>query len=211
MDEIQNIIFQGFRIKIENPIGSTREGVDKNGHKWNTVFKNPYGFFQRTEAQDGEHIDCFLGDNKFAKFAYIIHQIRPDGSYDEDKVMLGFSNANQAQQAYLAHYDRKDLFGGMTILEIEKLRSLIYKPNQKGEPIVFQKAIVNGSCPLCKAILIKSMSNGNIIKSRVVQIIGGNMFAKCGGCGHFFIVPPQILKSLFVAYQLFDKTFKIKI
>lgn len=117
--------FQGLHVCIENRRGSVREGKDDGGKAWQTVFKHPYGFFRGTKGVDGDGVDCFIGPDPKAKFAYVIHTRRPPEftRYDEDKVMCGFKSASQAKQAYLDHYNNPKFFGGMTTIPMSKLKA----------------------------------------------------------------------------------------
>ena len=75
---------------------------------------------------DGDHVDCFLGPDRDSEKVYIIHQVKPGTkTYDEDKVMLGFSDSLQAKRAYLSNYDRSDMFGSMETVMIDELKELI--------------------------------------------------------------------------------------
>ena len=109
--------FSGLDISIENKKGSVRRGTDDNGHQWAIKMKYDYGYIRGTEGVDGDHVDCYLGDNENATKVYIVHQNNPDThKYDEDKCMLGFDNLKQAKQAYLSQYDRKGFLGDITIV-----------------------------------------------------------------------------------------------
>ena len=116
--------FQGLQISIENKTGSVRQGTDPNtGKPWRTVMKYPYGYIRLTEGVDGDHLDCFVGPDKNASHAYVVHQVNPEtGKYDEDKCMLGFSSAAEAKAAYLQHYDDPKYFGTMEAVPMEKFR-----------------------------------------------------------------------------------------
>lgn len=81
--------FQGLAISIENPAGSVRKGVDRDGHEWRTKMTHPYGYIRGSKGVDKDHVDCYIGPNPDASHAYIVHQ-RKAGQwdrYDEDKVM----------------------------------------------------------------------------------------------------------------------------
>lgn len=97
-----------FDITIENPAGSIRKGVDADGKEWQTTMANAYGYIKGTESVDGDHIDVFLHtdmDEWNGRKVYVVDQTRPDGSFDEHKVMLGFNDKDAAMSAYLANYD----------------------------------------------------------------------------------------------------------
>lgn len=117
--------FQGLPIAIENAAGSVRKGVDSDGKKWRTVFKYPYGYIKNTEGNDGEEIDAYVGPNSKAPDAFVIHQRKLNGgSFDEDKVMLGFDSKSEARAAYLDHYNKvgPKLLGPISTIAIEELR-----------------------------------------------------------------------------------------
>ncbi len=96
----------GLTIAIENPTGSMRRGVDKDGKSWAVPMKYHYGYFLRTESEaDGDHVDVFVGPEPEREIVYIINQINPEtGAFDEHKVMLGFNSAKEAKKAYLSNY-----------------------------------------------------------------------------------------------------------
>ena len=64
---------------------------------------NDYGYILGTEGVDGDHIDMFLSDNPSLGDVYVVDQINSDGSFDEHKVMYGFSSEEDAKEAYLAN------------------------------------------------------------------------------------------------------------
>ncbi|HQB52625.1 MAG TPA: hypothetical protein PLX62_06940 [Bacteroidales bacterium] len=96
----------GFDISIENPAGSVRSGVSKDGTKWSNLMNNTYGYFRRTEGKDGDQVDVFIGDNLDSDAVYVVDQVDPEtGVFDEHKVMLGFNSAESARENYLANYE----------------------------------------------------------------------------------------------------------
>lgn len=119
-------VFQGLPIAVENRVGSVRKGVDPNGKPWRTVMKNRYGYIKGTKGKDGEEVDVYLGPDKKAPHAFVVHQHKPDGTgFDEDKAMLGFKSRMEAIKAYLAHYNSKKFLGPVSKVPMEKLKSLI--------------------------------------------------------------------------------------
>lgn len=99
-----HISIHGLKIAIENAKGSYRQGVSSNGKIWRNKMRWPYGYLKRTEGGDGEHIDCFLGPHPQSEVVFIIDQKHQDGSFDEHKVFIGWTNAKDAKRAYLLHY-----------------------------------------------------------------------------------------------------------
>lgn len=124
--------FAGMAIEIENPAGSVRSGTDREGKRWSVRMANDYGFVRGTRAIDGDAVDVFLGPNEQAGEVYVIHQNDPiSGTYDEDKVMLGFDSAESAKSAYLANYDSPKFFRSMTTMGLEQFRAAM-KSNATG-------------------------------------------------------------------------------
>lgn len=118
------IYFKGLDIAIENKKGSIRRGVDDDGTKWETFMHIPYGYVRRTESiSDGEKIDCYIGDNRDSEKVFIVDQNNPfTGKFDEQKIMLGFDNAEEAKKAYLKQYDNPKFFGSMKEMTFEEFK-----------------------------------------------------------------------------------------
>lgn len=105
--KLPQVTFQGIPIRVENKPGTVRQGEDAEGEGWRTRMLYAYGYIERTNGADGEEIDVFMGPDPQAGMVYVIHQDDPDsGTYDEDKVMLGFPTEGDARAAYAMHYDR---------------------------------------------------------------------------------------------------------
>lgn len=118
-----------FNITIENPKGSVRSGIDTEGNKWETTMQNTYGYIRGTEGVDGDHIDVFLSDDIDGwngRKVFVVDQYNEDGTFDEHKVMLGFNEADAAEAAYFANYDRnwakkhKTMLTGVNLEEFKK-------------------------------------------------------------------------------------------
>lgn len=121
--------FQGFEVSIENRVGSVRHWYDKETDtEGKTKMQVPYGYIRQTEGVDGDHVDVFLGPDETSQIVYVIHQMKAPTftEFDEDKVMLGFSNALEARRAYREHYNDPRFFGGMTPLGLEEFRRKVY-------------------------------------------------------------------------------------
>jgi hypothetical protein len=123
--------FQGMPISIENAKGSTRSGIDKDGHPWSITMLRPYGYIKGTEGVDGDAVDVYIGDNLLSQLVFIVHTKNPDGSYDEDKCMIGFNSVEEARQCIEVHYDR-DIILNIDTLNIEQFKKYIEdKPGKK--------------------------------------------------------------------------------
>lgn len=103
-----HVKIDGYDVTIENPKGSVRSGVDRNGQEWSVTMNNTYGYIRGTEGVDGDHIDVYLSDdieNWDGKRVFVIDVYNEDGTFDEHKIMLGFNNAADAFTNYVRNYN----------------------------------------------------------------------------------------------------------
>lgn len=119
----RKIRFQGLRIRVENPKGSVRSGTGPGGKTWRTKMLYHYGYILGSRGVDKDHVDCYVGPDRSASHAYVVHQRKAGdwNRYDEDKVMLGFGSEAEARRAFLAHYDDPRFLGPVTTLPMEEL------------------------------------------------------------------------------------------
>lgn len=121
-----HVEIDGLKISIENPKGSMRRGKEPDGTPWENEMKNTYGYIKDTTGVDGDKIDVFLSDNPTDGDVYVVDQYNKDGSFDEHKVMYGFTSATEAEAAYLSNYSadwakgRKVVVTGVTREEFKK-------------------------------------------------------------------------------------------
>jgi hypothetical protein len=100
------IELNGMKIKIENPKDSIRRGTSPDGVQWETKMAHHYGEFQGTEGADGDKLDVFVGPRPDSSKVFVIDQVNEDGSFDEHKVMTGFTSEEAARAGYLANYEK---------------------------------------------------------------------------------------------------------
>ena len=134
-----------FNVTIEQPRGSVRSGVDKGGKKWEVEMQNTYGYIRGTEGVDGDHIDVFLSndiDGWNGRQVYVIDQRNADGSFDEHKVMLGFNDINEAEEAYLSNYEEGwQGLGAITGVAIEDFEKWISSSHRKTKAFAEYKSV----------------------------------------------------------------------
>lgn len=174
--------FQGLKISIENKKGSVRKWYDPlKDESGETKMKNPYGYIRLTEGADGEHVDCYIGPDEEAGRVYVVHQNNPkNGRYDEDKVMLGFNSAEEAKEAYLAHYDDPRFFGSVDEYNFETFKDHVKR--KKGK-------ITGGS--LRKAVSVKRHYTKEDLKAanlRWVTVRGNHVLVQGMEDGSWVIV-----------------------
>lgn len=90
--------FQGLDIVIEVEKGESDEPEEGN---WNFPMSGmtrylPYGYIKRTMGNDEEEIDVFIGPDETSDKVFIFHLMKPEGAFDEQKVLLGFNSAEEA-------------------------------------------------------------------------------------------------------------------
>jgi hypothetical protein len=128
--------FAGLDISVENKKGSTRKGVDKDGHKWSCYMNFDYGYIRGSVGVDDDHVDVYIGPDESAENVYVVHQNDPvTGKYDEDKVMLGFNSIKVARQAYLKQYDRPGFLGSIDTLPLEDFKKKVLSKKNHGKMV----------------------------------------------------------------------------
>lgn len=136
-----------FDITVENPKGSVRRGTDASGKAWEQTMRNTYGYIRGTEGVDGDHIDVFLTndiDGWNGRRVYIVDQYNEDGTFDEHKVMLGFNDEADAQDAYLANYEKGWSFKRKLVLSsanLEEFEKWINSSHRKTKPFAEYKSV----------------------------------------------------------------------
>lgn len=130
-----HIKINGFDVTIEQPSGSVRSGKDANGKEWSQVMNNTYGYIRGTEGVDGDHIDVFLGPDMNSDMVYVVDQVNTDGSFDEHKVMMGFSSLEDARSAYLSNYEEGwQGLGNITGVALDEFKKWIDSSIRKTKP-----------------------------------------------------------------------------
>ena len=136
-----------FDITVENPKGSVRRGTDASGKAWEQTMRNTYGYIRGTEGVDGDHIDVFLTndiDGWNGRRVYIVDQYNEDGTFDEHKVMLGFNDEAEAQDAYLSNYEKGWSFKHKLVLSSVNLPDFekwINSSHRKTKPFAEYKSV----------------------------------------------------------------------
>jgi len=143
---------KGFKIAIENPVGSTRSGVDDRGNPWKTKMEHTYSYFLNTEGNDGDPVDVFIGSEINNNFdVYVIDQVKEGTKeFDEHKVMFGFNSKGEAVKAYLDNYqDNWTGFSNITAYSLSSFKKWLYdeelvKQPAKRQPMTSIENYTNG-------------------------------------------------------------------
>lgn len=126
--------FQGLSISLEHKAGQYRKGETREGKKWKHLMMYHYGYFRRTKAPDGDHLDVYVGPHKDSQQVFVVHQTKADGkTYDEDKVFVGFRTVEQAKKAfdYQTITMAGQRFGGMTHYTMDEFKQLAHSTWEK--------------------------------------------------------------------------------
>ena len=137
-----HIRLDGYDITIEQPKGSVRSGVDAQGREWSQVMNNTYGYIRGTEGVDGDHIDVFLSDNPEEGNVFVVDQVKPDGSFDEHKVMYGFPDMEAARAAYLSNYEEGWTgLGAIAEVSRDEFKKWVESSHRKTKPFSEYKTV----------------------------------------------------------------------
>lgn len=123
----------GLDITIENPKGSIRRGVDRNGKKWAIKMPLAYGYIKGTISKDKDHLDVYVGDKLGIPKVWVIDQLHADtGKFDEHKAFIGLKNKGAVLKAYHQAFSdgrANDRIGGITELSIDKFKKWLKEGN----------------------------------------------------------------------------------
>ena len=125
----------GLNITVENAKGKPRHGVGRDGKPWSAILGAHYGYFKRSEARDGDNVDCYLGPHIKSPHVFVIDQIDHEtGKYDEAKCCIAFANEKQALRAYEAGFSDgkgKDRIGKVTAMTVQQFKDWLKHGNTK--------------------------------------------------------------------------------
>ena len=135
---VKRYTFQDLPIAVENEAGSLRQWRDpgpSGGTIGATTMLYDYGYIEGHLSGDGEELDCYIGPDPAADHVYVVHQLlAPDFiKHDEDKVFLGFTSADAAKEAYLAHRSSADAFGGMSVIPLDEFKRKLRRRTGTGK------------------------------------------------------------------------------
>lgn len=159
--------FRGLTVSIENPAGSVRSGVDRDGHKWRIKMHHDYGYINRSMGVDGDQVDCYIGPDESADTVYVVHQRKAGDwkAYDEDKCMLGFASQEAAIAAYLKHYDDRRFLGPVTAMPFDEFKKKVLatmeKPSMIKSCVLFFKSLVPTH--------VRRLKSGKVVQVRAFE------------------------------------------
>lgn len=185
-----HVTFQGLPITIEQTPGTIREWKDGAGNQGSTLMLFAYGYLDNTDAMDGDELDVYVGPDPLAQNAFIVHQQNPNtGIYDEDKVMLGFSNEQHAVQAYRYHFDKPDnFFLTVTPMAMDQFKRWAASSEESKDSVLLKgKPNVRFVIPLEKSEL--ATVSGHVATEAVASRAGDRAPGPQLGVNYIFPVP----------------------
>jgi proteasome lid subunit RPN8/RPN11 len=122
----------GLDITIETPKGRRRRP------EWPAMAAH-YGYIKRTEGNDGDALDVFLGPDRASEMIYVIDQpwYAANHRFDEHKVMIGFRSQEEAIAAYRASFTDDWKVGPVTAMTIQQFKNWLMEGDQT-KPIAEQ-------------------------------------------------------------------------
>lgn len=101
---LRNVDFHGIPVSIEFDKGDTKRGIGDYGEVWTQTYEIPYGEIPGScSLADGDGVDVYVGLDIEAPLVFVVHQLKRNGKFDEDKCMLNFSDEQSAVSAYRRH------------------------------------------------------------------------------------------------------------
>lgn len=116
----------GLDVSIENPKGSVRKysGGERR-------MRDHYGYIRGTEGNDGDHVDTFIGEHPESDRVFVIDQLRPEGGFDEHKVLIGYRNRLDAVRAYKRNYQAGWKVGPVTEMSVSEFKTWLREGDTK--------------------------------------------------------------------------------
>lgn len=138
-----HISWKGLPIAIEVAKGGYRRGISKDGTEWVCPMPRAhYGYIKRTEsAADGDAVDVFLcdgtgpGEHLDSDVVFVVNQIKPNGDFDEHKVVLGCASKDAAKEVYLSAYKPGWKCGPITAMTVPQFKEWL-KNGDTGRPVM---------------------------------------------------------------------------
>jgi len=146
-----HVSLNGLDLSIENPSGSVRSGMDRDGKAWSNTLQHHYGYIKGTVGNDKDHVDLFVKPGTPLDYSgpvFVVDQVHPDtGKFDEHKALVGFDTEQEARDAYAANY-AKDWKGlkSITSMPFDEFKSWV-KDGPKNKPLAEEASPPGGEEP----------------------------------------------------------------
>jgi hypothetical protein len=108
----------GLELRLTHLKGMVRTGLNATGTPWQHTMRHDYGEVVGIPGTDGDNLGVYVGPDPDQTTGYIVTQLNPDGTEDQQKLMLGFSGLNAAKRAYSEQVPDAALFGGIRAVDV---------------------------------------------------------------------------------------------
>lgn len=137
--KIQHVEYLGLPISIEWPKGSVRAGRSATGDAWYRKMGAHYGYIRGTEGTDGDQLDVYLVDPAIEspESVFVVDQMKPPNfvEFDEQKIVLGAKDIEQARKVYLQHYPDDGFLGGIKAVPTDRFLSVVEDRQMRGKKV----------------------------------------------------------------------------
>lgn len=124
--------WNALEIVIETPKGEKRH--PEKHPDWPDMPAH-YGYIRRTLSEaDGDHVDVFVGPNIDSQLVYVIDQVKPDGKFDEHKVVIGCNSEAESRELYRSAYQPNWKVGPITAMTVAQFKAWLSEGNT-GKPL----------------------------------------------------------------------------
>ncbi|MBW2288651.1 MAG: KTSC domain-containing protein [Deltaproteobacteria bacterium] len=127
----ETVDIHGIPVALEWRRGETRKYYNHDPLKarskgtvdYDMKMKADYGYVKGVIDADGEELDVYLGPNRESEKVFVLEKLRrTDNSFDENKIMLGYSSVSEARQSYLQHQG-KDELGSIAEMTVPRFKA----------------------------------------------------------------------------------------
>jgi hypothetical protein len=112
--------FQGIPVEVRHHKGEFKLGRTPEGHGWMARMHADDGVIRGLDGQGRREVKAWVGPDGEDSPAYLLEQKHPDGSHDEEKLVLGFKDPRAAVSTLLKHYPE----GGHPIASLRQIPRL---------------------------------------------------------------------------------------
>lgn len=136
---------------IENPKGSTRTGTNPDGTTWTQTFRGVhYGNIEGVRGADNERLDVYVGEQSWSPIesrqkVWVVNQYKPNGTFDEHKVMLGFANKEEATTAFDDHNGGNMPRGEVVEMTMADFKKWAFDGKRKSKPLASPEVLTSAT------------------------------------------------------------------
>lgn len=154
----------GLDLEIENPKGTTRSGTTPEGKKWTQKFEGAhYGNIKGVRGADNERLDVYIGEQDWrpkGQKIWVVNQYKPDGTFDEHKVMMGFANEQEAVNVYEQHNGGEMPRGETVEMTPGEFKRWAFRGKIKNKPLASPNVLRVGTMEDVQAVQERAVFKG---------------------------------------------------